>query len=544
MKNLEKMVQIPKAKKLRLLHKKMVIDLRKKFTENMDFFFFCLDVFCKSLKRDKLAKETNIFDSILKCRERHEKLECIISKRFQDQKNVLLNQGEYQIMLKSFVKVHSDELKKFEEIALFFPNFLKKWIMYQVDLKIFDKEDFVNQMHKSTISDEVLLENPVLERCLVSLLHEKKEWSGKLREQDLIFKDFLRLVTVEYTDSLKLKFHEKMKTRYEHFIKEKTIKVKNFGHLGSENPMNLHVKEADEIRKTSFFQNILKNSDFNIENETFFQQIEWSPLLFQETFEKEKSEEMNFRASSIKNGGNLKNLYKSKLILERKRHLVVLVHGYGGSHYDMGNYKNFLSMIIPHSVFLASKSNEEMENKKINEMGKSLADEVKGAIKGYSNIGKVSFIGHSLGGVISRAALPYLDEFKGLMYSFVSLSSPHLGTIKNSSFLVNTGMFFLNKIKKDSVIKELQMNESDDLRESFMYNLAKYDKLHWFNNIVLVSSPQDSYVPYSSARMQRIESSANSKTGKILQEMLSNIWGPVKNDMIVRIDVDLRSPER
>ena len=416
--------------------------------------------------------------------------------------------------------------------------------MYQVDLQIFDSKEFVNQMFKSNISDHTILEDPVLERCLVTILQEKKEWSGKLREQDMIMKDFFKLASEHYTDALNLKFHEKLKIRYSHFIIQKTRKVKDFGELGTEDPMGSHIKEADVKRKGSFLKDILKKSDLNVENETLFQKIEWSPLLFQEVFEKQRTNINNFITSSIKTGGNLKNMYKSQLILARKRHLVVLVHGYGGSHYDMGPYKNFLSMIIPHSVFLASKSNEEMEGKKINQMGKDLANEVIGAIKGYSNIGKVSFIGHSLGGVISRAALPYLKEYKGKMFTYVSLSSPHLGTVKNSSFLVNTGMFFLNKIKKDSVIRELQMNEVDDVRTSFMYNLANYDKLHWFNNIVLVSSPQDSYVPYSSARIQKINIKQNSKMGKVLEEMCNHIWGQVRNDMILRIDVDLRSPER
>ena len=32
-----------------------------------------------------------------------------------------------------------------------------------------------------------------------------------------------------------------------------------------------------------------------------------------------------------------------------------------------------------------------------------------------------------MGGIIVRAALPHLEKFKDKMYSFITLSSPHLG---------------------------------------------------------------------------------------------------------------------
>ena len=543
MDSLQKIVKTAKAGEIRELYENLVTKLRLKFNRNTEFFFRCLGVYCKSLKRDKLAKHTNLFEILEKCRERHKKLECIISKRFQDLKKSLMNKGEYHIQLRNYVKLHSKEIKKYEDICIYFPTFMKNWIFYQVDTEILESQGLVNHFFKENISKEFVIQEPILERTLITILQEKKEWSNKLREQNLIFKDFLKLISEEYTDMLSLEFHKNQKQRYSYFVKEETVEVEHFGDIRKNESMNQHLKEADALRETSFFKDIFKNTNFNVENETFFQKIEWSPLMFQEIYEK-KAKQINMISSCIRNKENLQNLYQSQLISKRKRHLVVLVHGYGGSHFDMSNYKNFLNMIIPHSVFLSSKSNEEMENKKISVMGKSLADEVIGAIKGSSNIGKVSFIGHSLGGVIARAALPHLKEFQKLMFTFVSLSSPHLGTVKNSSFLVNTGMFFLDKFKKDSVVIELLMNDEKDPRKSFMYSLAAEDKLHWFSNVILLSSPQDSFVPYNSARIQPTKPSAQSKTAKVLQEMSNNIWKNVSSDMIVRVDVDLRSPER
>lgn len=58
---------------------------------------------------------------------------------------------------------------------------------------------------------------------------------------------------------------------------------------------------------------------------------------------------------------------------------------------------------------------------------------------------RLSFIGHSLGGIIIRAALPHMLEFHNKMYTIMTLSTPHLGYMYNSSSLIGAGKtFFLN----------------------------------------------------------------------------------------------------
>ena len=52
-----------------------------------------------------------------------------------------------------------------------------------------------------------------------------------------------------------------------------------------------------------------------------------------------------------------------------------------------------------------------------------------------------SFIGHSLGNLIIRSAMsrPQMAELLPRLHTFLSLSGPHLGTLFNSSGLVNMG---------------------------------------------------------------------------------------------------------
>lgn len=52
-----------------------------------------------------------------------------------------------------------------------------------------------------------------------------------------------------------------------------------------------------------------------------------------------------------------------------------------------------------------------------------------------------SFVGHSLGNLIVRSVLsrPRFKCYLSRLHTFLSLSGPHLGTLYNSSALVNTG---------------------------------------------------------------------------------------------------------
>jgi hypothetical protein len=77
-----------------------------------------------------------------------------------------------------------------------------------------------------------------------------------------------------------------------------------------------------------------------------------------------------------------------------------------------------------------------------------LANEVKEDIRDncpHETLGRLSFLGHSLGGLKIRAALPYLSEFKDKMYTFVSFSTPHLGLLYNSSSLIDAGTILLTQ---------------------------------------------------------------------------------------------------
>jgi len=60
-------------------------------------------------------------------------------------------------------------------------------------------------------------------------------------------------------------------------------------------------------------------------------------------------------------------------------------------------------------------------------MGEKLSNEVINFISENcpeNTLGRLSFVGHSLGGLIIRSALPQLEKYQEKMHTYISLSTP------------------------------------------------------------------------------------------------------------------------
>jgi predicted alpha/beta-fold hydrolase len=122
--------------------------------------------------------------------------------------------------------------------------------------------------------------------------------------------------------------------------------------------------------------------------------------------------------------------------------------------------RNQIALQHPKSLFLLSTCNEDKTEEDIYAMGERLAKEVKKFVIEFcpgANLGKLSFVGFSLGGLIARAAFPHLEHLATKFYTFISLSSPHLGYMYNSNKLFETGMWFIRKWNKSKSLTQLSM---------------------------------------------------------------------------------------
>lgn len=127
-------------------------------------------------------------------------------------------------------------------------------------------------------------------------------------------------------------------------------------------------------------------------------------------------------------------------------------------------------------------------------MGKKLSEEIEEFMKENCpgpQLGRLSFIGHSLGGLIIRAAIPYLEKYKLKFHGFMTLCTPHLGCMFSQSKLLSTGIWVLKNLKKSHVLDQLMMSDTADPKESVLFKLSMTSRFDSFKHVVLVSSQQD-----------------------------------------------------
>ncbi|EAA11197.4 AGAP005546-PA, partial [Anopheles gambiae str. PEST] len=223
-------------------------------------------------------------------------------------------------------------------------------------------------------------------------------------------------------------------------------------------------------------------------------------------------------------------------------HLVICVHGLDGNSADLRLVRTYLELGLPgtHLEFLMSERNQGDTFSDFDTMTDRLVAEVLYHIETYKlNPSRISFVAHSLGTIIVRSALarPQMRPLLSRLHTFLSLSGPHLGTLYNSSGLVNMGMWFMQKWKKSGSLLQLCLRDAADPRQSFLYRLSQRSTLHHFKNVLLCGSSQDRYVPPHSARLELCKAAVRdqSNLGIVYREMVHNIIAP----MLARQDLTL-----
>lgn len=229
-------------------------------------------------------------------------------------------------------------------------------------------------------------------------------------------------------------------------------------------------------------------------------------------------------------------------------HLIVMVHGLYGCSTDMRLLRVFLELAQPRSNirFLMSRANEREETfKDFDTLGARLAKEIVEHIKKYSKKpARISFIGFSMGNVIIRSALAKaeLKPLHRFLHTFLSLCGPHVGTVFNTSFVVNMGMWYLQRFENTASLKQMMLADNQDVRKTYLYRLSKDKGLAHFKNILLVGSADDYIVPIHSAHIKLAKHIVRDTTalGAAYREMLRNILKPLidKPDLnLVRLEV-------
>lgn len=287
------------------------------------------------------------------------------------------------------------------------------------------------------------------------------------------------------------------------------------------------------------------------------------------------------------------------------------MHGPSGSTAS----SSFSATHVKHTVLIHSCcSNEGTPSNSggIREMGLRMADEILGYLRDKAPVlldesavsprslgsaaserHRVSFIGHSLGGLIIRSALQEerMQCLRPYLHTFLSLATPHVGNLYSDSSLVSTGMWALAKFKNYRCLQELVLEDApkdvaappsvqeheDVLRQqSLLFRLslptvpmtpapllpssgklsspplpttsmastpssstrhgpppAFTNALSDFKHVICVSSPKDQYVSTYSARIQlspKVESDA--QRGVLLAMYVSRMIDQLTRDVL------------
>ena len=196
--------------------------------------------------------------------------------------------------------------------------------------------------------------------------------------------------------------------------------------------------------------------------------------------------------------------------------------------------------------YLMSDSNQEKTFDSFEVQGKRLATEIREYI-GWTfednpgiHLERLSFIGHSIGNIVIRSALmqPDLEPYSPLLWSYTSISGPHLGYHFSDNFLLKSGMKVLERLHHSASLSQLAMKEAQAMNDedneqaydpNFLQALARHAGMSWFEHVVLVASQQDRYVPYHSARIEMPPSSSASSRPinaklEAVRDMIQNIF--------------------
>lgn len=229
------------------------------------------------------------------------------------------------------------------------------------------------------------------------------------------------------------------------------------------------------------------------------------------------------------------------------KHLFVLVHGYQGNSWDMRMFRNHLLVLCQNDLFLMSSANEEQGNTEcsISEMGQRLAIEINeyiilNIIEQRHKLCRISFITHSLGGIIAREAIaqPLMSKYVAYCHTFISLAVCHCGYLFGRSKALQAGFWVMRSWKKSLSLSELSLTDNENARKTYMYELSSKPALQYFENVLLVSSPEDRYTPYHSTRIEMHRKTIqDTKWGRVYNEMVRNLLRPLDHVNLTRFDV-------
>ncbi|OCT59138.1 hypothetical protein XELAEV_18001627mg [Xenopus laevis] len=169
---------------------------------------------------------------------------------------------------------------------------------------------------------------------------------------------------------------------------------------------------------------------------------------------------------------------KNDSSIEDGTHLIVCVHGLGGSALDLLLVRPQIESGVTHGKinFLMSCCNQGFTFDDINILSRYLLKEILQHItRKKLIISRISFIGFSLGNLIIRSALsrPEFEGYRGNLHTYLSFGGPHMGLLYPNTFLFKTGLWIEKRLHIGVSVSQMALSDHKDPRQSFLYKLSQ-----------------------------------------------------------------------
>ena len=316
--------------------------------------------------------------------------------------------------------------------------------------------------------------------------------------------------------------------------------------------LHLKMEKIIDIKQQS--SDLLLNYPLNKKSNLFFEQTYTTQLSYKQWLK------MNPNATITKDQYIELNCDKIRQQYAIGDHIYIFVHGYQANSWDMRLFCNYMRQSLPNMIYLLAQSNENDTDQDINMMGLKLAEEIQHFLysKGYlklnnetkaitvtKKLARISFICHSLGGLLVRSALSYdiMKKIHSYLYNYISLAVPHTGYINAENTLLSTGIWMLKTWNKSICLSQMSCSDSIDKKSMCLYQLCTSNQsLSYFQYIFLLACSNDKYAPYHSARIEHIPKEihhSNNTNTSLNQQMIDHLLSSINinKTMIKRIHI-------
>eukprot|EP00929_Paragymnodinium_shiwhaense_P105479 TRINITY_DN70542_c0_g1_i1.p1 TRINITY_DN70542_c0_g1~~TRINITY_DN70542_c0_g1_i1.p1 ORF type:complete len:721 (+),score=147.95 TRINITY_DN70542_c0_g1_i1:104-2266(+) len=189
-------------------------------------------------------------------------------------------------------------------------------------------------------------------------------------------------------------------------------------------------------------------------------------------------------------------------------HTVAIVPDHAGALADARMVRNYLALALPEACFAVFQPSLD-GSEDLRAAGVRLASELREFLIRRQQT-RVSFVVFGTGGIIARAALPWLAQFADSLHAFVSLASPHLGVMPASLSWRAWAAFACARLTASSasskgrtgwkgLLQELALEDARHQEDSLVFRLSGDGYLSKFKELILVAAADDELVSRQSA---------------------------------------------